>query len=123
MPVEFNKPITIRNFKGMFTLFESSNIPDQYVANALNTSFADGSISPVKQYSTFGNQLTTDDDVGRILSSFTATKANGLEVPLRVRDNDTNTILEWYNSVDDEWDTLLAGLTTGKRIQKDSTRK
>jgi hypothetical protein len=99
---------------GMYSRKGSALIPDFYVANALNVSFSDISgVSPFKQYSDFANQLSSD---GRIISSTTVFKAIGTEIPLRVRDDGTNTHLEWYNSVAESWETLLPNLTTAKTM-------
>lgn len=104
----------LNEFKGLFTTRDATLIPDKYLSNSLNITCADGLIAPLKQYSTFGNQLTGDDYAGRILSSFTAQRTDGIEVPVRLRDDDTNTHLEWYNSVNKTWETLLPDLTTAK---------
>uniref|UniRef100_A0A6M3IR23 Uncharacterized protein n=1 Tax=viral metagenome TaxID=1070528 RepID=A0A6M3IR23_9ZZZZ len=102
----------IDKWYGMRTRELASQIPDFYLANALNVSFSDvGGVVPYKQYSQFANQLT---GVGRIISSFTLYTSLGVEIPVRVRDDDTYTHLEWYNSVAGAWETLLPNLTTAK---------
>lgn len=112
MATEFNKPISITRFRGCYTLKDAALIPDEYLANSLNISCADFSITPFQMYSNFSDQLTGDDGIGRILSSFTAKKTDGTEIPLRLRDNNTNCTLEWYNATADDWETLLGSLTT-----------
>ena len=102
----------IDKWLGMYTTKTATQIPDFYLANILNCSCSDiGGIAPFKQYSQFANQLT---GVGRIISSKTVFTSLGVEIPLRVRDDDTNTHLEWYNSVAGNWETLLPNLTTAK---------
>ena len=108
---DLDKLMVFDKLYGCYTLLPSNLIPDNYVANALNMSFADLSPASMKQYSFYGNQLTL---AGQILASFTATKANGLEVALRVRDDGTNSHYEWYNTVNSTWETLLANQTTLK---------
>uniref|UniRef100_A0A6H1ZET8 Uncharacterized protein n=1 Tax=viral metagenome TaxID=1070528 RepID=A0A6H1ZET8_9ZZZZ len=64
----------------------------------------------MKQYSLFANRLSTS---GQITRKYTAVRADGTNILLRVRDDGTNSHIEWYNSVDDAWDTLLPNQTTG----------
>jgi len=102
----------INLWRGMYTSKLATQIPDFYLANMLNCSCSDlGGIAPYKQYSKFANELT---GVGRIISSFTLYTSIGGEIPVRVRDDDTYTHLEWYNAVAGVWETLLPNLTTGK---------
>jgi len=113
---------TIEKWLGMRSDLEADKIPNGYLANALNIDCSSiGSISPAKGYSSYGSQL---EAAGKIISM--PKKAyrldDGTEVALRVRDNNTNTILEWLNKQktsnheDGEWETLVAGLTTGKEM-------
>lgn len=106
-------PITIDRWDGLFTLKGSHLIGDNFLANSLNISVSDGSISPFKMYSLFANRLTTGADK-QIVNTFTTVRADGTEIPLRVRDDGSNTHIEWYNSTDNAWDTLLPNLTTAK---------
>lgn len=112
MPSEFQNPICITRFKGMFSLFDAALIGDNYLANSLNISCADFGITPFKMYSAFANQLTGDDYVGRIISSDHCKTSAGADIPWRLRDDGSTCTLEWYNSVANEWETLLASLTT-----------
>jgi len=107
---ELKNPITINNWRGMFSLRGSHLIPDNYLSNAKNISCADGSISPFKMYSDFGNQLSS---TGQITHSWTTVKADGTEIPLRIRDDATNSHVEWYESVSETWYALLPDQTTG----------
>ena len=112
MATEFSKPISITRFRGAYSLKDAALIPDEFLANSLNISCADFSITPFPMYSQFSDQLIGDDGIGRILSSFTAKKTDGTEIPLRLKDNETTCTLEWYNATADDWETLLASLTT-----------
>jgi len=110
MTKDINSPISYSRWLGLYTLKSSHLIPDGYLANSRNVSCADGSISPFKMYSLFANRLATE---GQITHSFTASRADGTEIPVRVRDDGTNSHVEWYNSVDEAWDSLLPTQTTG----------
>lgn len=106
--------IIIRKHFGVMTSQDSVIIPDGFYANAKNVSFKNnGSIRPFKQYSFFANQLT---DSGKILNTYVHRKRDGTEIPLRVRDDGTNSHLEVYNDVLDKWETLLPNLTAGRKM-------
>ena len=107
---EIKNLVTIDKWYGMYSRKGSHLIGDNFLANSLNVSVADGSIAPFKMYSVFANRVTG----GQITNAFTTVKANGTEIPLRVRDDGTNSHIEWYNSVNETWETLLANQTTGK---------
>ena len=113
MPTEIKKPITINNFLGMFSRKSSHLIGRQFLANSKNISVADGSLAPWKQYTAFANTVTGGVD-DHIILAYTTVKADGTEIPLRVREDGSNTHWEWYNSVDEAWDVLLPNLTTAK---------
>lgn len=108
---EINNPINIDKWFGLYTLKGSHLIGDYFLANSKNISVSDGSISPFKIYSLFANRLST---AGRIVNSYTTVRADSVEIPLRVREDDSNTHIEWYNSINKKWETLLPNLTTGK---------
>lgn len=108
MTDEFKNPKIIDRFLGLYSLKGSHLIPDNYLANSKNISCADGSLSPFKQYSDFGNQLTSS---GQIVKTFTTVRADGTEIVLRVRDDGSYTHIEWYESVSEKWNTLLPNLT------------
>lgn len=105
-------PITIDRWDGLFTLKGSHLIGDNFLSNAKNISVSDGSISPFKMYSLFANRLATGADK-QTVNTFTTVRADGTEIPLKVRDDGSNTHIEWYNNVGKRWDILLPNLTTG----------
>lgn len=110
MTIELKKPKTVSHWRGMFSLRSSHLIPDNYLSNSKNVSCADGSISPHKMYSQFGNKITS---TGQITHNFTTTKADGTEIPLRVRDDASNSHIEWYEPESETWYALLPNQTTG----------
>ena len=113
LPTEIKNPISITKFRGLKTIKGSHLIGDGDLANSLNISVADESIAPFRMYSLFANRLSTGADL-HILHTFTSVKADGTEIVLRVREDGSNTHIEWYNSVDNAWDILLPDLTTAK---------
>ena len=96
MSNELKNLIHIDRWNGLYTLKGSHLIGDNFLANSKNISVADGSISPHKMYSLFGNKLSSS---GQITNSFTTVKKDGTEIPLRVRDDRTNSHIEWYESI------------------------
>jgi len=112
----------INRFLGMWTARASDEIPDGYSANSRNCDHSDpASLQPVQGYSVYGNEGTASNE--SILSTFKYVKLDGsTTVKLRVRDDETNSNLEWLNTVDTgnsedgEWETLLPTLTTGARM-------
>ncbi|MBN9000339.1 MAG: hypothetical protein J0H54_13410, partial [Rhizobiales bacterium] len=57
-----------------------------------------------------GARAETD---GRITAHYTYKRNDGKEVMVRVRDDGSSGVLEWWDAVNLEWYTLLPGLTTG----------
>jgi len=104
------------NILGIFTRLESDRLPAGFISNSNLMDFSSGGgISPLKQYTVFGQELAT---VGSITSvpKVPYKKTNtGKEIPLQVRDDGTSAFVEWYNSVADKWE-LLDTLTTGKTV-------
>lgn len=110
--------LTIDQWLGMFSLLDSSIIPDYYLANMVNCSCAGiGGIFPFPQYSPFANTLS---GAGKITACYNTIKTksslNQYEIPIRLRDNGTTAILEWYNALNQTYEILYPGLTTGKTM-------
>ena len=100
-----SKIIPKTKFSGLFTRHAvTKNKPDTaFVARNIKI---DGlGIRPIKGTSLFGNNTTTAGN--KIRDSYTFTLQSGTEIPVRVRDDDTNNVVEWYDSTNDKWYTLL----------------
>lgn len=83
---------------------------------AFNVKITGNSIEPTKGFKRFGNNLTSD---GKIRDAYTFILADGTEIPVRVRDDDANNVIEWYDSTNATWYILLKqtkGLNTVFRI-------
>jgi len=114
-------PKTIKNitkFLGLNTLRTSDEIGDFEAAATLNADLSSSSqVSPMKGYSQFANQANASD---KITQQFPYERSSGFETLLQIRDNDTNSILEYLNpgdtrnSQDGEIIPLITNFTTGK---------
>jgi len=108
--IDLKTPYLINKWLGLYTLKGSHLLPKGYLANLKNLSCSDGSISTMKQFTLHGNELTSS---GQITREFTTVRADGTNILLRVRDDGTNSHIEWYNSVADAYETLLPNQTKG----------
>jgi len=90
---------------GMNTVDEADKIKDDECVYAQNIDLSSaGAIGPRKGRTLFGNNTSGN---GEILGAAVAIRRDGTQIPLRVRD----TVLEWYESSDESWNTLATGLT------------
>lgn len=107
-------PVLISQFgQGLITKLEPNKLPMGAALELKNVVFdSDGAIGPRGGFTIFGNNTAA---AGRVRTTKTYTRRDGVEVPTRVRDNSTNTIWEWYSSVSGNWETLYATFTTGYR--------
>ena len=81
---------------------------------AQNVKINGSAIQPIKGTSLFGQTDATANH--RIRDAYTFILTNGTQIPVRVRDNLTNNVLEWYDATNKKWYILLlqtTGLTTG----------
>jgi hypothetical protein len=108
---EFN--LIVDRFEGLYTAKDSDQIPFAKSPIMLNMRVGGSHVRGAEGYSLIG---TRDATAGKILSQYTYKRNDGDEVMVRVKDNSTNTILEWYDATNDEFYTLLGGLTTGKKM-------
>lgn len=107
-----------KEFRGLYTLRKSSEIPLNFAAHALNIDLGSSSqIAPLPMYSLFGNQANANDKIRNV---YKYRRGTGVETLLHVRDDGTNTFLEYLNPGDNrnssngEWVILVTGLTTAK---------
>jgi len=110
-------PIVIDKWLGIYTSLPSYLIPDFYVSDALNMSFASvGYTNSFEFYSIFLDHTSTQ--AGEFLSSETFKKSDGQQIPLVVLDKPSSagSTLYWYNSVAKKLEILLDGLTAAKRM-------
>lgn len=105
-------------YRGLYSLRRSTEIPHSFAAHVLNIDLSSSSqIAPLKGHSRFGHQPNAADKVNRM---FTYERGNGYKTIVQVRDNGTNTLLEALirgdnrNSQDGQWMILEEGFTTGK---------
>ena len=106
-----------REYRGLYSLRASSEIPPNFAAHVLNGDFSSSSqIAPVKGYSRVANQANPNNDTEVV---FPYEDGLGFQILVAIRDNGTNCILEYLNigddrnSVDGEWTPLVTNFTTG----------
>lgn len=110
------KPTIEQNeFLGLYTLRRANEIPPLFAAHTLNSDHSSSSqITPMKGYTRFGNQANASD---KIVNQFSYERGLGLETLLQVRDDGSNTILEYLNPSDNrnsangEWIPLITNFT------------
>jgi len=110
----------ISELGGLRTDFPEDKIPTRNASDIQNIDMSlKGLIQTAKGKSIYGNKITA---IGAITRGYLFKKAVDTLFPrlhLRVRDNGTNSILEWLNpynltnSPDGEWEAVLSTLTTG----------
>ena len=105
-------------FLGLNTLRRANSISDAEAAHTLNVDLSSSSqISPMKGYSKFGNQSNAAD---KIIQQYEYERGLGFKTLLQVRDDGSNTFLEYLNpgdtrnSENGEWIQLINNFTTGK---------
>lgn len=103
--------LKINSFLGMKTDRNSDDIPDGMSPNMRNCRVNGSAVFGAKGYNIAGNRTTA---AGEIISQYTYNKGNGNQRMVRVRDNGSAGVLEWYDTVNVAWYTLLSGLTTGR---------
>lgn len=105
--------IKLESFDGLFTARDSDNIPDSRSPDLLNVRFTGSHVRGALGYSLVGSRNT---GAGNITAQETYVRNDGAERMVRVNDDGVNGTLEWYDATNEEWYTLLAGLTTGKKM-------
>ena len=104
---------------GLITKWPSDKIPDRNASDIQNIDLSlHGQIQTAGGWRLFGNKITTP---GKNLRGFLYVKNYGTlkKIMLRVRDDGTNSHLEWFNesnpdTSDGKWETLVANLTKDK---------
>ncbi len=109
------KLLTQTEFRGLFSRRSAEEIPLGFAARVKNSDHASSSsVEPHKAYETYGNQDNATDKGKR---KFTYSRGDGFETKVHVRDDGSNTILEYHNPSDTrkhakgEWLVLVSGLT------------
>lgn len=92
-------------FGGLFTRHAVTKNKPNTAFVARNIKIDGLGITPIKGTAIFGNTTSTAGQ--KIRNAFTFTLQSGVEIPVRVRDDNTNNIVEWYDSVNNTWYTLL----------------
>ena len=91
-------------YLGMWTKNpETKNSPNNAWL-AWNMKITGNSCEPVNGFKQFANRLTSE---GRIRDAYTFILRDGTEIPVRVRDDGTNNVVEWYETLNDTWYILL----------------
>lgn len=106
-----NWNIILKDFDGWQTDRDSDDIPDGKSPDLLNVRVSGSHVRGALGYSLIGTRNTS---AGKITSQYTFNRNDGLQVMVRVKDNSSTGVLEWYDETNEEWYTLLSGLTTGK---------
>ncbi len=109
--LEWNR--IVKEWSGLYTARNSDNIPDGYSPNLLNVRVNGSHIRGSLGYELCGSRNSSS---GEITGKYTYTRNDGKERMVRVRDTGSAGVLEWYDSTNEEWYTLLSALTTGKRM-------
>jgi hypothetical protein len=107
-----------KTYLGVDSLRKAQEIPKAKAAFALNMNLgSSSSLVPAKGYSTFGNVISANLTGSKITTKYTYERGSGYETQLRVRDDASNTIVEYLNPGDirnnsnGEWLSLLTGQT------------
>lgn len=103
--------VIISDFDGAMTSRDSDDIPDGKSPVILNARVTGSHMRGAKGYSLIG---TRNETPGSTTAKFTYIRNDGIEIMVTVRDDGATGTLQWYDQVNDEFYTLLAGLTTGK---------
>lgn len=109
-----------KRFLGMSSLAKAQELPLYKAAFVLNMNLGSStSVAPAKGYSVFGNTIAANVLSNGIIRKYTYERGSGYETDIRVRDDGSNTIVEYLNisdtrnSAKGEWLPLLIGQTTG----------
>lgn len=103
--------VVIEEWGGLHTARDSDSIPDGFSPNVLNVRITGAHVRGARGYELTGSRNSAS---GEITSKYTYKRNDGKKVMVRVRDTGSSGILEWYDQTNDEYYTLLSGLTTGK---------
>lgn len=103
--------IELDQFDGWQTSRDSDDIPDGKSPDLLNVRITGSHFRGASGYEIVG---TRDNDAGEIISQYTYKRDDGKQRMVRVRDDGSSGVLEWYDRTNEEWYTLLSGLTSGK---------
>ena len=108
----------IQDLGGLVTVMPEDKIPDRNGSEVKNIDLSNsGIIQTKKGYNLYGNKITA---IGTCLKAYKYVKNFGTlkKVKLRVRDDGTNSHLEWHNTSNTDtstgaWELLVGSLTTG----------
>lgn len=111
------QPINFTKFgRGMMTLDEANQIPDDACVFAQNVDISSGGgFGPRKGCTRFGNKT---EGSGKILSTHTFKLRNGTQIPIRVRDTGSVGVWEWYNPTATAWEILTPTSTALSRTAR-----
>jgi hypothetical protein len=105
--------VILSAFDGVQTSRDSDDIPDGKSPMLINGRISGSHFRGATGYEIIGSRDATP---GSITSKFTYNRNDGTQVMVRVKDDAATGVLQWYDATNDEWYTLIAGLTTGKRM-------
>jgi len=103
--------VLLSAFDGLKTDRSSDSIPDGKSPDLLNVRIRGSHVIGSLGYELIGTRKSA---AGEIVSKYTFKRLDGAERMLRVRDDLSNTIVEWWDATNEEWYILLPGLTTAK---------
>jgi len=103
--------IILSNFEGLNTAWDSDDIPDGKSPDLLNVRLTGSHFRGALGYEIRGTRVGA---AGEISSKYTYNRNDGKQVMVRVRDSGSSGILEWYDATNEDWYSLITGLTTGK---------
>lgn len=108
------QPVQISDFgKGLVSRLEPQKIPLGAASDLKNVVFdSGGAVGPRKGFTIFGQETA---GTGKILSAQTYIRRDGVEIPLRLKDDGSTVTIQWYSSVSGNWELLKSGWTTAKR--------
>lgn len=110
------EPVNLTDHAGMVTVEEPNRIADANCVLTVNEDLTTkGSFGPRKGSQRLGNQNTGN---GKILSETTMKLRAGTEIQVRTRQDDDNTksVVEWYNSRLNVWEMIIDSLTQRLRM-------
>jgi len=108
-----NWNVILSSFDGLQTSRNSDDLPDGKSPDLLNVRITGSHFRGSLGYSLIGSRSSS---AGSITAQYTYKRNDGEQRMVRVRDDDSTGVLEWWDATNEEWYTLITGLTTGLKM-------
>lgn len=103
----------INQWNGWKTDRDSDDLSSSKSPDLLNVRFNGSHFRGAKGYSLIG---TRDNTAGEISAQYTYNRSDGKQRKVRVKDDGSTGVLQWWDTTNEEWYILLTGLTTAKKM-------